>query len=430
MKRGKRASSKCCLLAAALAGLAAPGPAQDYRSSVVGTDFDFILDSDPSTFTCLESKGHGPREMPDKTRPSPLVQLAFIFVAYFRDGTSVDIALDADFETQDAAREEALRYAPRIGKLPTALRRGIERVVVHRGEEDATAFSDSGLIVLYSDNATKRISTHDLEETLFHESVHASWDGPHRSSAGWRAAQAADGAFVTHYAKNNPDGEDLAESALFAYALIHHPERIPAADAERIRTTIPARIAFVEGLIPRGEPLFQQVGPEYACDGSGTTFAVSAERFEASRRSLESGNRASSVCSVDLTNPGELSDIVSNALMRGLDQDSVAVRSFLDGADFATAEELLEATVAEFGIERSVLDAGVLEFLHCNCRHELEVDERAAEPRQPTSEPGVDADSVRSILCWIAALLALSVAVNVSTLIVLVKRSRRERPAP
>ena len=224
--------------------------AQLFRSSVVGTDFDFITADDPSCFLCLEFKGRGSREMPDKTGPTPLVQEAFIFVAYFEDGTEIDLALDIDFEHERAARTEALRYATRLGKLPTALRSGVNRLVVHRGHQATTAFSDVGLIVVYSDNATQRISTHDLEETLFHESVHAAWDKTHASSEEWRAAQASDPEFITNYARQHPQGEDLAESALFAYTLTHHPERIPAEEARKIRLAIPARIAYVEKLTP------------------------------------------------------------------------------------------------------------------------------------------------------------------------------------
>src|SRR6185503_19839728 len=105
-----------------------------YRSSVVGTDFDFITESDPNTFDRLEDKGSGAAEMPDKSdRSATLVQEAFLFVAHFNDGTRVRLAIDADFKTQNSARQEALRYTPRLGKLPTALRRGVERVVVHQG---------------------------------------------------------------------------------------------------------------------------------------------------------------------------------------------------------------------------------------------------------------------------------------------------------
>jgi hypothetical protein len=238
-----------------------PGPAlaedaPPYRSSVVGTDFDFITDSDPDTFVRLEGKGKGPAEMPDKSdRSAPLVQEAFLFVAHFNDGTRVKLAIDADFKTEDGARLEALRYTPRLGKLPTALRRGVERVVIHQGGENVTAFSDIGLMVLYSDNATKRIGTHDLEETIFHESVHAAWDKTHAKSTAWQDAQKKDGRYVTDYARKSPQGEDLAESALFAYTLLHHPDRIPKVEAEMISRAIPNRIAFVEKLLPKGKPL-------------------------------------------------------------------------------------------------------------------------------------------------------------------------------
>ena len=96
-----------------------------YNSSVVGTDFDFIHDSDPDTFVDLRSRGQGKAEMPDKTDTSAaLLKPAFLFVSNYRDGTSVDMAVDLRFETEEQARKEALRYTPRLGKLPTVLRRG------------------------------------------------------------------------------------------------------------------------------------------------------------------------------------------------------------------------------------------------------------------------------------------------------------------
>ena len=239
-----------------------------YRSSVVGTDFDFITESDPDTFVRLEDKGQGPAEMPDKSDHSaPLLQQAFLFVAQFNDGTRVQLAIDGDFKTQDAARKEVLRYTPRLGKLPTALRRGVERVVVYQGGENVTAFSDAGLIVLYADNATKRIGTHDLEETVFHESVHAAWDKKHAKSAEWQDAQKKDGGYVTDYARKKPQGEDLAESALFAYTLLHHPNRIPKEEAARIARAIPNRIAFVEKLLPKDKPLHFTVEPKRKATG-------------------------------------------------------------------------------------------------------------------------------------------------------------------
>lgn len=233
--------------------------AQHYGSSVVGTNFDYITDADPSCFESVEFQGVGKFEMPDKTADRELFQPAYGFLAKYKDGTKVHLAIDAEFESEAAARKEADKYLVRLGKLPTALRKGVERLVLHRGHPDTTAFSDQGLIVVYSDNASRRIQTHDLEETLFHESVHAAWDAEHRNSKAWKQAQEADGVFVTNYARKNPRTEDLAESALFAFTLIHHPDRIPSKDAAEIRTAIRARIRFVETLLPKDEPLIYDV---------------------------------------------------------------------------------------------------------------------------------------------------------------------------
>src|SRR5262249_16794753 len=186
-----------------------------------------------NAFDRLEDRGEGLPEMPDKRGKAPLCQKAFLFVARFKDGTSVHLSIDADFGTEEEARKEALRYTPGLGSLPTALRNGVDRVVVHKGGEDTTAFSDVGLMVLYSENATKRIGTHDLEETVFHESVHAAWDKLHEKSPPWLEAQKRDGGFVTDYAAKNPS-EDLAETALFAFALLPHTNRIPPRDAARL----------------------------------------------------------------------------------------------------------------------------------------------------------------------------------------------------
>ncbi len=230
--------------------------AQDYSTSIVGTDFDIITDNDPSSFVKLEYQGVRSAEMPDKTSAGELFRKAHILQASFGDKTTIDIAIDSQFETAEAAETEALRYAIRLGKLPRVLRSGVQRLVVHHGKEDTTAFSDQGLIVIYSANATKRIETNDLEETLFHESVHAAWDLKYAKSADWKRAQVADGTFATMYAKRKPELEDLAESTLLAFAVIHHVDRLPPKDAERIQRAIPARIQFIERLIPIDKPLF------------------------------------------------------------------------------------------------------------------------------------------------------------------------------
>lgn len=334
-----------------------------YRSSVVGTRFDMITEKDPDAFLRLESRGKALEEMPDKSSQAPLRQPAFRFLATFKDGTTVAIHVDADVGTAERAKAEALRYTPRLGRLPTSLRRGVQRLVVHHGNPDTTAFSDAGLIVVYSANATRRIRTHDLEETIFHESVHAAWDAAHARSTAWRAAQAKDGRFATAYGKRKPTREDLAESALFAFVLLHHPGRIPSADAARIRARIPARIAFVATLLPVGRPLHYRLG------GKDDALRKPAQGGDAPQREGAPSAGQRSTCKVDLSSAGTLADILSNVLLSALKQNEGAVRAFLDGQRDLSADVLLQRTATRFGVSLERLRALVLKFKHVNCTH-------------------------------------------------------------
>lgn len=138
----------------------------------------------------------------------------------------------------------------------------------------------------------------------------------------------------------------MAESALFAYALLHHPKRIPEKEAARISRAIPNRIAFVETLLPKGAPLH---------------FAVGSERDE----------KVAADCKVDLANPGMMSDVLSNALTRGLARKEADVQAFLDGASgkHAKSDGLVEAASKRFAIEEAALRAEIEKYRHCNCSH-------------------------------------------------------------
>lgn len=307
--------------------------AQDYATSIVGTDFDIITDDDPSCFVDLAYEGIKSVEMPDKTSDGELFQDAHLFKAFYSDNSEIRIAVDSSFEDAAVAKREALRYATRLGKLPTVLRAGVRRLVVHEGHENTTAFSDHGLIVVYSGNATKRISTNDLEETLFHESVHAAWDEKYAKSADWKRAQAADGAFATMYAKKKPVLEDLAESALFAYAVIHHIDRLPPQDAQRIKTQIPSRILFVEKLIPLDKPIF----------------------FDAN----------SVACDVDIRRTGIANDILANTLRIEYGMTESEVSDCLENL----GDALVKGAAERLKLDLTELRSKLEKHKHVNCEH-------------------------------------------------------------
>ncbi len=343
----------------ALMASAAPACAEPpYASSVVGTDFDFITADDPSTFEKLEYIGQQLREMADKRPDTPeLMKQAFVFEAFFSDKTRVVIVIDAAFGTPDAARTEVMRYVHPLGKLPTLLRHGVNRnLVVHQGGEDTTAFSDVGLIIIYAGNATKRIATHDLEETVFHESIHAALDETHAASEGYLTARAKDGAFITRYAERKPQGEDLAESALFAYTLLHHPERIPPEDAKKIRELIPNRIAYIATILPPGQPIFTTVEPAAVKPANPPTPEGEEPKSDVDKPGP---------CLGDISKRGQLSDVLSNALRI----DFKLSAPELLGNERLTSEQLFQAVVAKLKLDPEKLKESIRRHQHINCKH-------------------------------------------------------------
>jgi hypothetical protein len=227
------------------------------------TVFDIIRTSDESTFSCLEYTGRGERRIWDKrVKGEPIVN-AFLFVARYKDGTNIEIAINPEYDTLERAKAEALRFAYPLGQLPTLLRAGIRRFSVHMGNKGFHA--GTGHIIVYSGGADERDSYNHLEESLFHEAVHASLDADHRLSVGWKHAQTSDGQFLTSYGARRPEREDLAETALFAFAILHYPERFPPADTETTVRAVPHRIEYIKGLFPPGKPLFYSIGDAKTC---------------------------------------------------------------------------------------------------------------------------------------------------------------------
>lgn len=235
-----------------------------FPNSVVSNDLEFIRTDDRSVFSCVAFLGTERAEMPDKRSNDLFDSGTFIFQANYQDGTSVGLWAHSDFGSHSTALRSVEPVAKAIGKLPTIMRSKLDHVVIHNGDEVAFGEADGHFFVLYSDNIRTRIRNHDLEETVFHESVHATLDAQYLRNRAWRSAQRADGAFVTEYAARLPEKEDMAESALFAWTLLVHPERLPQRIEAQVRQIMPNRLAFFEDLFLK-KPIFHRVGSERGC---------------------------------------------------------------------------------------------------------------------------------------------------------------------
>lgn len=239
----------CILLAASSILHAAPL----FKNSVVSNDLDFIQANDPSTAFELMALGRETKEMPDKRSDDLMQKGVFVFELKFADDVRVPIWASAAFGDASAASRYATHLGHAISKQPKALRSKLSHVILHQGDEVAFAEEGGHFFVVYSGNIDQRLATHDLEETVFHETIHATLEADHAKHPDWVAAQKKDPGFITDYAAKLPAKEDLPESALFAYTLMHHPGRLPSDVESAIRRIMPHRLAYLQSLFERME---------------------------------------------------------------------------------------------------------------------------------------------------------------------------------
>ncbi|MFP4846033.1 hypothetical protein [Winogradskyella sp. PE311] len=217
-----------------------------FVNSIVSTNIDFIRDDDSDAFMNIQFIGQEDKEMPDSRTDELFDTGTYIFEVNFSNGEQIEIWAHSSFDSEVVAQEYANKLTGRLGKLPDFMRNELSHVVLHNGDAGAFAESESNFFVIYSINIDLRISNNDLEETVFHESVHATLDADYLLNSEWLQAQQTDDTFITEYARDNSDKEDLAESALFAYTMIKNPGRLPSNVETWITTNIPNRFAFFQ----------------------------------------------------------------------------------------------------------------------------------------------------------------------------------------
>lgn len=208
-------------------------------------DPDIVTDADPTTLDSVDPTGTGQRSMFDQRADGFVTVEAHLFDATFDDGLSVEVQVNPEF-TEAEALAVAEKYAESIGRLPTALRRDVASVWIHRG---AVLFDGVGQSVLiHTELADEYEAAGVLEEVLIHQAAHASLDAAHANAAGWMAAQVEDDVFISQLAEDSPTGEDIAESMVPYIAARYRTDRITDFLEALILDAIPARIAYLDGL--------------------------------------------------------------------------------------------------------------------------------------------------------------------------------------
>ncbi|MDC1139846.1 hypothetical protein OAT04_03175 [Candidatus Pelagibacter sp.] len=214
---------------------------------------DIIIEKDPTTFQNIvfvkkkTIKGWDRRGASGGYSAAREITFkVFVFKATFLKGRrDITIRVNAEFETENKAKEQAIKYAKIIGQLPNFLRtKNLKTLTIHKGNEKWGGGHND--ILIYTDMYQWGEFT---EEVAIHEAAHTTldpqWHGSIKRSK-WNKAMKADNKFVSPYAKKYPKKEDIAETINWWIAVRCKSDRISKLTYEKIILGIPNRLKYLD----------------------------------------------------------------------------------------------------------------------------------------------------------------------------------------
>ena len=207
---------------------------------------DILTENDTTTFVSITYTGQGDRLVYDRRVTDWITINAHLFDIVYSDGIETEAQVNPEFN-QAEAMEIAEYYAREVGRIPKVLRVDVDALWIHQGNEPFGGGNSS--ILIHREQGDDYISGGWLHEILMHEAAHTSLDTEYYANSAWTDAQMSDPEYISTYARDNPNREDVAESFVPYVAIRYHADRITAEMKNTIETTMPARIAVFDSLI-------------------------------------------------------------------------------------------------------------------------------------------------------------------------------------
>ena len=214
-------------------------------SGTIFIDPDIITPEDPTTFVSLSYNGQDQRTMYDRRVADWVTIKPYLFPAIFTDSLTIEIQVNPEFGTIENAKIQAEKFAPIIGQLTTELRKDVKTVWIHKGVKPFGG-GNNNLLIHTDYSALNYEKQGILEETLVHESSHTSLDEYHALNSNWIQAQNEDCRFISDYAEEHPEREDISESYLSYFAVRYRSDRISNELKVKIESAIPNRIKYFD----------------------------------------------------------------------------------------------------------------------------------------------------------------------------------------
>lgn len=229
-------------------------PADPPSNGTVYLDSDIIRPSDPTSFVSFRYTGTVQRRAYHSEYMAFQDYTGYNFELTFDDGDTLEVSVDEQVGDQSAGEAEVNKIAVAIGQAPAVLRREVTVITVWSGPGRGTA-DRRGNVSAYASAITTLINRGNLEEFFVHEFSHTSVDKWFYTDADYIKAVALDNNYVSTYAVENPNSEDISESMTAYIAVRYRADRITAELESRILATMARRTDYFDKKLPDMYPI-------------------------------------------------------------------------------------------------------------------------------------------------------------------------------
>ena len=213
--------------------------------------YNIITEDDPSCFQSVTYEGEKNATMWDReannNQGAWVKPMSWIYRLRYDDGLSAEIRIRQEGFSSNQAAIFAKTYGRIMGQLPACLRAGVKDINIMKGDALFGGNNSMRSIdITIGKTSELYFRTGNMEETIAHEATHAALDYLYKTS-NYLTNRNMDPMYISKYAYDNPDREDISETFLLFMALTRTSNRITS-EAGKIKRDIGNRLRFFESL--------------------------------------------------------------------------------------------------------------------------------------------------------------------------------------
>jgi len=224
--------------------LDADGESPPYSGTCWSISRDTITPEDPTSYTDIKATGERRYlHLFDRNHDGWQWVNAYLFIASYTDQRDIEFRIHPDIgETNGLKHSKWL--AEMFGRIFLPFRECVHMFDILPGDHGAGAGGMNGMVMFHLDYAL-RYKGGSLEEVAMHEAAHACLDN-HMSTPEWKDAMKKDGRFISTYARDYPNREDVSESSTSWFAVRKRKNRQPDDLVKTTEATIPNRLDYFD----------------------------------------------------------------------------------------------------------------------------------------------------------------------------------------